>query len=384
MTTSSNITLNVGNQGLSYAIDKELDKQLGQNVALNYNEWMSVFDTIKQNQVTTNKSQFSENDTDIKNGQQFVVQQNEEYAINSTVWSKIVDIAKKSLGITEEKTTAGQETEVTAETPETASPDTETKTDPEEKVKELLKNSGIDFTGLTEEAQKDVLSKYNTMLAVAEGYGETLDDETLQTRLANYVQGKKYTNFTESVLLNPEQQTTFDEHCKNGFKDLDEMKTAYKSWGDAIVEAYDQDGLKDSSDGDLNLNFQEMLYSELTKRYKMTGDDDTTAKQKALKTVEKYKDLDLAQIQNWQLDNSAEAETVTEVALRFATLDQNGDYRVSTDEAGAFMLATAQAQDDKNAVTSDEVLAVESTIGSDNDQRLNDNIKTYYDFLTQQ
>ncbi len=384
MTTSNNIVLNVGNQGLSYAIDKELDKQLGQDVTLKYNEWTSVFDLIKQNQVESNKSQFGENDTDIKNGKQFVVQQNEEYAINSTVWSKIIEIAKKNLGITDEKSKASQETAVTAETSNAAASNTETENAPEEKVKELLKNSGIDFAGLTEEAQKDVLSKYNTMLTVAKGYGQTLDDETLQTRLANYVQGKKYTNFTESVLLNPEQQTTFNEHCKNGFKDLDEMKTTYKAWGDAIVEAYDRDGLKDSSDGDLNLNFQEMLYSELIKRYKMTGDNDTIAAQKALKTVEKYKDFDLSQIQNWQLDDSAEAETVTEVALRFATLDQNGDYRVSTDEAGAFMLATAQAQDNKNAITPEEVLAVENTIGSDNDQKLNDNLKTYYDFLTQQ
>ena len=384
MTTSNNIVLNVGNQGLSYAIDKELDKQLGQDVTLKYNEWTSVFDLIKQNQVESNKSQFGENDTDIKNGKQFVVQQNEEYAINSTVWSKIIEIAKKNLGITDEKSKASQETAVTAETSNAAASNTETENAPEEKVKELLKNSGIDFAGLTEEAQKDVLSKYNTMLTVAKGYGQTLDDETLQTRLANYVQGKKYTNFTESVLLNPEQQTTFNEHCKNGFKDLDEMKTTYKAWGDAIVEAYDRDGLKDSSDGDLNLNFQEMLYSELIKRYKMTGDNDTIAAQKALKTVEKYKDFDLSQIQNWQLDDSAEAETVTEVALRFATLDQNGDYRVSTDEAGAFMLATAQAQDNKNAITPEEVLAVENTIGSDNDQKLNYNLKTYYDFLTQQ
>lgn len=384
MTTSNNIVLNVGNQGLSYAIDKELDKQLGQDVTLKYNEWTSVFDLIKQNQVESNKSQFGENDTDIKNGKQFVVQQNEEYAINSTVWSKIIEIAKKNLGITDEKSKASQETTVTAETSNAAVSNTETENALEEKVKELLKNSGIDFAGLTEEAQKDVLSKYNIMLTVAKGYGQTLDDETLQTRLANYVQGKKYTNFTESVLLNPEQQTTFNEHCKNGFKDLDEMKTTYKAWGDAIVEAYDRDGLKDSSDGDLNLNFQEMLYSELIKRYKMTGDNDTIAAQKALKTVEKYKDFDLSQIQNWQLDDSAEAETVTEVALRFATLDQNGDYRVSTDEAGAFMLATAQAQDNKNAITPEEVLAVENTIGSDNDQKLNDNLKTYYDFLTQQ
>ena len=384
MTTSNNIVLNVGNQGLSYAIDKELDKQLGQDVTLKYNEWTSVFDLIKQNQVESNKSQFGENDTDIKNGKQFVVQQNEEYAINSTVWSKIIEIAKKNLGITDEKSKASQETAVTAETSNAAASNTETENAPEEKVKELLKNSGIDFAGLTEEAQKDVLSKYNIMLTVAKGYGQTLDDETLQTRLANYVQGKKYTNFTESVLLNPEQQTTFNEHCKNGFKDLDEMKTTYKAWGDAIVEAYDRDGLKDSSDGDLNLNFQEMLYSELIKRYKMTGDNDTIAAQKALKTVEKYKDFDLSQIQNWQLDDSAEAETVTEVALRFATLDQNGDYRVSTDEAGAFMLATAQAQDNKNAITPEEVLAVENTIGSDNDQKLNYNLKTYYDFLTQQ
>ena len=101
MTNSQNIVLNVGNQGLSFAIDKRLDNELGTDVTLGLNEWKSVFDLIKKDQVSSNESQFGEKDTDITNGKCFVVQKDENYEIKHNVWQQIVDIAKKTMGITD-------------------------------------------------------------------------------------------------------------------------------------------------------------------------------------------------------------------------------------------------------------------------------------------
>ena len=375
MTTSNNIILNVGNQGLSFAIDKELDKQLGKDVTLNYNQWTSVFNIIKANQVETNKSQFGENDTNISDGKQFVVQQNEQYQIKSNVWSQIVDIAKQSLGLDSQPIVEPAVNETKSETEQQSN---------EEKVKTLLQNSSINFESLPEEFKNDIISKYGAMSKVAEGYGQTLDDKTAQTRLMNYIKGKQYVDFQQS-LTQENLETSFNEHCKDGFKNTEELKDAYKAFGDAFVEYYDRDGLKDSKNKDMNINFQEMLFTELINRYTMTGDTKAVAEQKALKAMEKFKDLDMSQIDNWQLDDSEESLLATEVALTIATLDQDKDYKISTNEAGAYLLTTAQALDDKNAITGNEILAVQSAIINDDEQsnqNLSEKLKTYYDFLT--
>ena len=46
MTQGNNIKLNI-EKSLSYTIDKQLDSELNTDVKLNYNQWKSVFDIIK-------------------------------------------------------------------------------------------------------------------------------------------------------------------------------------------------------------------------------------------------------------------------------------------------------------------------------------------------
>ena len=59
---SDNISLSIGpnSKGLSFEIDKLLDAELNVDVKLNLAEWNSVFNLIKQNQVETNKNQFTD------------------------------------------------------------------------------------------------------------------------------------------------------------------------------------------------------------------------------------------------------------------------------------------------------------------------------------
>ena len=379
MTTSNNIVLNVGNSGLSYAIDKELDKQLGMDVTLGFKEWTSVFELIKQEQVASNKSQFTEKDKDVRKGNQFVVQAGENYAITGNVWSQILNIAKQKMGITADENPK-LETQAESSAKETENPDLMSEEKSEDKLKTLLNSVGIQIENEDEALQKDVLAKYNTMISVAEANGQEISDKEIQTRLSNYIKGWKYTNFEKNVIENSDLEASFDEHCKGGFESLDEMKTAYREFGDAIVEYYDCDGLNDSQNQDKNVNLHEMFYTTLIDFYTGNGMSKSEATPKAREAVQKYQHLDLAQIDSWNLDDSEEAELLAGVALKIATLDQDGDYRISTDEAGAYMLTMAQSRDDKNAITGQEVFSTASAVENGQDKLFN-NLSTYYDFL---
>ena len=372
---SDNISLNI-EKSLSYTIDKQLDSEIGKDINLNLQEWQSVFDIVKAD-TATGKKQYRGEDNDIKRGDNFIVNAGQAYQITKNAWSKILEIAKSNV-----KRLYGEgnsEEEVTTTT--STDKNEQVKQKPEEKIHTILQNAGISLEQESEELQDDVISKYNVMLEVAKSNGQDLTAEEIQTRLSNYVKGWKYSRFEKDVVKSGDLTLSYDEHSKSGFKSLDEMKEAYKNFGDAFVEYYDQDGAEDSESKDKNINLHEMFYSSLIDFYTGDGMNKTEAHKKAIETTEKYKNFDLSNIDSWELDDSEEAELLSAVAVKISTLDQDNDYRISSDEAAAYLMTNAQAKDDKNAITGEEIISTAIAI-KNGQPELSRNLKTYFDFLT--
>lgn len=216
---NENIILNVGNRGLSYAIDNKLDTELGQDVKLNVSEWQSVFDIIKQEQVQENKSQFGENDTDIKNGKHYIVQQNEIYQIKQSVWNQIVDIAKKSMGISEN-------TEL--ETPKAEQELNNNKTS-EELVKDVLTAANLE---IDEDLICDIVRKYDAIKQLQ----PDINEETLNTRIINYTKGLNYHKTElqyEEARLNEKPGQNFSPAA--GLIDIDGALEAMQEGDQALI-----------------------------------------------------------------------------------------------------------------------------------------------------
>ena len=372
---SDNISLNI-EKSLSYTIDKQLDSEIGKDINLNLQEWQSVFDIVKAD-TATGKKQYRGEDNDIKRGDNFIVNAGQAYQITKNAWDKILEIAKSNVerlygeGNSEEEVTTTTSTDKNEQV----------KQKPEEKIHTILQNAGISLEQESEELQDDVISKYNVMLEVAKSNGQDLTAEEIQTRLSNYVKGWKYSRFEKDVVKSGDLTLSYDEHSKSGFKSLDEMKEAYKNFGDAFVEYYDQDGAEDSESKDKNINLHEMFYSSLIDFYTGDGMNKTEAHKKAIETTEKYKNFDLSNIDSWELDDSEEAELLSAVAVKISTLDQDNDYRISSDEAAAYLMTNAQAKDDKNAITGEEIISTAIAI-KNGQPELSRNLKTYFDFLT--
>ena len=247
MTASNNITLNVGNQGLSFAIDKELDKQLGKDVTLNYNQWTSVFNIIKANQVETNKSQFGENDTNINDGKQFVVQQNEQYQIKTDVWSQIIDIAKQSLGIQTKAAEASKTTEADAAPEEKES---KSENDTKTTVTNLLAEAGIE---LDETNLNKVVQKYNTILEYNQNNNIQTDTESISQRMINYAKGLQYET-VEQQFAAAEQNLNVENPENYTQEELTQEYTRQRQNIDIKYE--NQDIKKAMASGDMNKYMQ--------------------------------------------------------------------------------------------------------------------------------
>ncbi len=365
MATPDNIVLNVGNKGLSYAIDKQLDSELKTDVKLGINEWNSVFNLIKQNQVKTNKSQFTDKDTDIRKGNQFIVQANENYAITKNVWAQIVDIAKQKMGITTsvKKEVPGSEEDVH---------DTPKAVDSKEAVKTILQNAGINFDEESADFQKDVVSKYNLIKSVAEKSGQEINETTLQTRIENYAKGWKFEQFGKQSVLGKVGE--FQSDCSNA-KTLDELKQSYKQFGAEYTEFYDNDGNK-------AVDAYEMFYQELQDHYSTKGLSSAEAKAKALEVIQEYsqKGYSIANLPD-NVDTD-EMELFTLVLSKIGVLDANKDGVLGQDEAASYLLTMAQMNDKKNNITSQEYLVTEMAITDpESEEMITGKLNDSYKFL---
>ena len=236
------------------------------------------------------------------------------------------------------------------ETKEMTSP-TENKSS-EDIVKEML--SEVDLEGVD---LKDVVGKYNTILAVDKANNTTTPTEKIQKRLTNYVKGLKYHNFEAGAQAN--NNAEFHSDCAKA-KSLDELSKAYQQFGKEYVEFLDQDG-----DGEINVH--EMFYQELQDLYSSKEMKKTEAKKKAIEMLEKFKAYNMETLpdENSELYDTDEMELFTTVMKKIGLLDADKNRQISSDEAGAYLMTTARSLDGKNNIKAAEATQTERGIAAE-------------------
>lgn len=361
MTQGNFINLSI-NKSLSYTIDAQLDKELGQDVQLNQDQWQSVFNIVKNDRATT-KPQYKGGNTDINNGRNYRVKQGQAYKLTQNAWNQIKEIALQALG----RTTQTQETQSAQEQPAgQTSPATEqtavttsetsdtTNVDPAKaQVEEILQNCEIDTSDID---INDVVNKYKTILYVNEKNGITTDQTVLENRILNYAKGLKYHNFEAKAQTNNDVE--FQSDCSKATT-LEDLAKSYQQFGKEYVEFMDQDG-----DGEINVH--EMFYQELQDFYSTKNMNKTEAKRKAIETLEKFKSYNINNLpdENSELYNTKEMELFTTVMKKIGLLDADANGQISSDEAGAYLMTTAQ-QDGKNNIKATEAKKMEMGIAAD-------------------
>lgn len=362
MTQGNLINLSI-DKSLSYTIDAQLDKELGKNVQLNKTQWQSVFNIVKNDTATT-KPQYNGGDTNINNGRNYRVRQGQVYKITQNAWNEIKEIALQALG----RTTQTQETKSAEEQPagQTAStamqtaattPETSntTNVDPAKaQVEEILKKCEIDTSDID---VNDVVNKYKTILDYNNKNGITTNQTVLENRIVNYAKGLKYHNFEAEALKNDNAE--FQSDCSKA-KTLEDLAKSYQEFGKEYVEFMDQDG-----DGEINVH--EMFYQELQDLYSIKGMSKTEAKQKAIETLEKFKSYNIDNLpdENNELYDTEEMELFTTVMKKVGLLDADANGQISSDEAGAYLMTTAQSLDNKNNIKAAEAKKIEIGIAAD-------------------
>lgn len=224
----------------------------------------------------------------------------------------------------------------------------------QKKIVDLLSKNGID----TDNADliKDVTTKHNMIVSVAQAKGETLDESIVNMRLLNYAKGWRFHNFDKNALSSNEE---YNSDCSKA-KSFPELREKYKQFGKEYVEVMDQDG-----DGQINAH--EMFYQELMDYYETNGLPPNQAKAKALATVSKfikYNALNLPK-EGDAVYNTEEALMFTDILIKIGVLDEDKNTTLSSDEAAAYLMSMAQLDDTKNNITSQENIRTELAIATD-------------------
>lgn len=341
MTQGNLIQLKI-DRSLSYTIDKQLDTELDQDIQLNNNQWQSVFDIVKSDKATE-KQQYRGKGENINDGKDFRVDQNQVYSFTKNAWDAILKIARDSVKHEEQTETKTETKEMTLPTENKSSEDI---------VKEML--SEVDLNGVD---LKDVVGKYDTILAFDKANNTTTPTEKIQKRLTNYVKGLKYHNFEAEAQDN--NNAEFHSDCAKA-KSYDELSKAYQQFGKEYVEFLDQDG-----DGEINVH--EMFYQELQDLYSSKKEmNKTEAKKKAIEMFEKFKSYNIDNLpdENSELYNTEEMELFTTVMKKIGLLDADKNRQISSNEAGAYLMTTAMP-DGKNNIKAAEATQMERGIATD-------------------
>lgn len=375
------------NQGLSQAIDKTLDLEFKTDIQLSADTWQSIFDKIKEEQIeqTSKQKQFGDSDTNVNNGKHYIVQAG-KYRISNVVWDFIKQKAQEWLNANNKQndnaseasqtTTVAQQASTSATTPASSEASNKRKADPAKaQVEEILCNNNIDTSDIS---ISDVVRKYNLILDYNRKNGITTDQTVLENRIVNYAKGLKYHNFETKAQT--DNNAEFQSDCSKA-KSLEDLAKSYQQFGKEYVEFMDQDG-----DGEINVH--EMFYQELIDRYTqenlenhreeiISNDKVKTfkaikqakidAKKKALETLEKFKNYNLNNLpdENSELYNTNEMELFTTVMKKVGLLDADKNGQISSDEAGAYLMFTAQSLDSKNNIQAAEATQMERGIAAD-------------------
>ena len=318
MTTDVNVKLSINTgDGISQAIDRQLDSELGVDVKLGLKEWNCVFDIVKADKATSEK-QYSGSDNDITKNNNYIVQQG-VYEITKNAWNQILEIAKKKMGITG----GGNVSETVGEAVDT--PPAEEKPDTKDVVVKMLQEAGIE---LSEADIDDVAAKYD---AISKYYTDNnLEKDvrglTVNDRILNYAKGvaahKLESQFAEQYQNNAESSDLkfvnkdVEQAIADG--DMDAFKKAFHQSAREYVELYD------SAEGDGAIDVNELIKME----EKELG--------RALTTEEK--------------------ELVNTLALnRIAILDINENKKIDESEIAAYLWAMSKINDGNDKSTGADI-----------------------------
>ena len=344
MTQGTNISLTIKNS-LSYSIDARLDEEFKKqfnvdDVKLGFEEWQSVFDVIKEDNAT-DKKQYQGGDSDIRNGKHFQVDDEQQYQITESAWTKIVNIAKQKMGIT------AQQANTTTTNPKQENKSVKSSGDVNNEIKTYLNKSNIDFDNLDSSLKYDIIAKYNVIK-------ETTPDisaEKLEQRITNYAKGLQYKQTEAKFALDYQNDKTtsdtkyeiagvkeamecFDGKTKASYnKAIEKQNAAFHQAAQERIELYDNDG-----DGKISVK-EFILQSEK---------DEKTRLGRALTATEK---------------KAVKEEAINRIAL----LDQNQDAQLDNNEMAAFVWATAKVNDTEtsksaNDITYNEWVTAEETM----------------------
>ena len=314
MTQGTNISLKIKNS-LSYSIDARLDEEF--------------------------KKQYQGGDSDIRNGKHFQVDDEQQYQITESAWTKIVNIAKQKMGIT------AQQANTTTTNPKQENKSVKSSGDVNNEIKTYLNKSNIDFDNLDSSLKSDIVAKYNVIK-------ETTPDisaEKLEQRITNYAKGLQYKQTEAKFALDYQNNKTtsdtkyeiagvkeamesFDGKTEASYnKAIEKQNAAFHQTAQERIELYDNDG-----DGKISVK-EFILQSEK---------DEETRLGRALTAEEK--------------------KVIKEEAInRIALLDQNKDNQLDNNEMAAFVWATAKVNDTEtsksaNDITYNEWVTTEETM----------------------
>lgn len=290
-------------KGLSHAIDAKLDADFKRAYGIEDvnlgSSWQSVFTLIQNDQAQQEEGQrsFTEQDNDINKGSHYKVNAG-NYVIKGAVWESIVDIAKKVMSkeIQKAEESKKQQTESVQKDDNVQQPENTQKTAAEiieenkQKISEYI-SPLYQFEKLNKTLQNDLLRKYALMLDYAQANNSTIDDETMSTRLKNYVKGWFYHSKEVYVCsktdeeydqLTNEKQVEVKVFNEDDNDDVKEAKTDI--FTEAYIEYYD-------IDGDGAISAAESLYSDYYNEVKSPkyGINSAKAHQMAYKLYNDYK-----------------------------------------------------------------------------------------------
>ena len=304
MSVSNNVKLEIKTgDGISQAIDRQLDKQFNTDVKLSLKEWNTVFDIVKQDQATEQK-QYSGEDSDISNASHYKVQTG-FYELTQNAWNQIVNIVNNKLGLQ----TKEEETEVVEENPEITEEEVVEEESPTDAVKRILNERGIEADDKTIEA---VARKYPTMQAIPQ------EGLTIEDRVANYVKGLKGQEIAQNMALNsleensnevpPIQLTAVKDALNNNSQE--DFNNAYIEYAQAQIETYD-----------INNNGK----------------------------------IELEEYLNAEKASSGENYIETSAKAVFSFLDQNNNDTIDVEEMAALIWTTSKINDTENSKTSFDI-----------------------------
>ena len=327
--SNDNIKLSITTgEGISQAIDRQLDTEYNQDITLKRSEWNTIFEIVRNDQATQNK-QYTGSDTDIGNSGHFIVKEG-FYELTQNAWNQIKNIVNAKLGIV-----SGDVNTKGTEAPANENPTPETETD-EQAVTRILSEAGIEVDANT---LAQVVQKYPTMQAI-ETAGLTLEE-----RVVNYARGLNFDKFGLDA-ANTIETGDFQSDCSKATTS-EELKNAYLQFGREFVEVYDKD-----NDGKINCH--EMFYRELIANYIDNGFSETEATAKAIETVEKYRQYSVL---NMPTDETFESILFGNIVNKIAMHETEGetpDFAMSACEAGAHLMSMAKLVDTKNNITGEE------------------------------